>query len=264
MPASRGATQHAGARSSPARRLPVLREVAAASRSKPVTLRRAAMLALALAPACAGASRPVLMPRGNPTPTANASHQAIARSQSPPGDGHESGGATSTYPHQAVVARFQSTGGYHYQITLTYDPTPTYGATGPQASCEESAPPGTANHELRLQIKSLEAHHSVALPNLEIHVSAPRTVALSQISTLWADPGGCLVGTGTSRRKLAPHASVTIRGSLSRLPVALAPGSGRVFLSEWGVAMTKPDGAPELDENGYRLYADEVVTMRVP
>jgi hypothetical protein len=37
-----------------------------------------------------------------------------------------------------------------------------------------------------------------------------------------------------------------------------------LFLSQWGVAMTKPDGNPELDENGYRIYRDEVVALRVP
>jgi len=236
--------------------------VALGIRSRAIGRRSFQVLILALAPACAHGSRPTLLPRGSSAPAVSNLHRTSTSVPSLTRD-PQAGAAGVGDTHQAS-ARIQLANGRRYEITLSYDLTPTYAATSGQSSCEDRALSGTENHQLDLEIRSLDAHARLPLPDLEIHLSAPRTVALSRVTTLWADPAGCLVGTSTSRRLIPPHGSVMVRGSVSRLPIDLAPGSVRVFLSQWGVGATNAAGGPELDENGFRVYRDEVVTLRVP
>jgi hypothetical protein len=195
--------------------------------------RCAPLLVVALAPACAGGGRPSLLPAGT--------------------------GSHETSPPYRASGYVQSPGGQRYRIALAYDATPTYEATAEDSTCAQAAPPGTADHELRLEVQSLESHGTVRMPDLEIHLSAPPAVALGRVVAMWA---GCLIDTSDSGQTLLPHGSVTIRGSISRLPLE-APGSIRLFLSQAGKTASLDTG-PEFDENGYPVYADEVVTMRIP
>jgi len=194
------------------------------------------LLAVALLAACARGSRPSLLPVGVHDPRADT-------------------------PARADI---QSPRSHRYRVALAFDATPTYEATGYDTSCEEPANPGTANHEVRVDVKNLDAHRPVPLPDLEIHVGAPRTVDLSRITTLWADPAGCLIDTSDSRRTIPALGSVTIRGSVSRLPLSAPPASVRVFLSQGGLLLDKSDGSPTLDDDGNRRYANEVVALRAP
>src|SRR5207249_201995 len=119
----------------------------------------------------------------------------------------DGGGVSPHSTAHQVRTRVESPRGLFYDLALTYDPTPRFAATSSDSSCARSAPPGTANHELRLEVRNLQ-QRSVPVLDLEIYLSAPRSIELSGVTTLWGDPTGCLFDTGTSRQAIPTEGSV--------------------------------------------------------